>query len=72
MFAHLETLWSVAKRNFDKLLLIEKAALTEARFMELVNLSLRLITVRALTGIIASNRSYIVRLLKQTEASDQQ
>ena len=39
-FCHPETLWSVAKSRFDKLLLLHPEPLTEAKFLELVNLSI--------------------------------
>ena len=62
-----ETLWSVAKANFDKFLLLETEPLTEARFHHLVNRSIQVITKRTLNGIINSNRRFIARLLKEQE-----
>lgn len=59
-----ETLWSVAKHNMDKLLMLQTTPLTKETFHELVNLSISMIPQKTLIGIIDSNRWYIAKMLK--------
>lgn len=59
-----ETLWSIAKNNLEKLLLLEPQEITKEQFYALVEQSLKMVSRQALQGILKSNRGHIAHYLQ--------
>ena len=69
-FNSIETVWSVAKKNFRKLMQMEpwERDVSEDRFRELVKMSVDQIPPQQIKNMFFANRAYIVGYLNKAEA----
>ena len=68
----IEHVWSVAKNNFKRHMLLRKMQqtdLTLKQFRDMVKLSLEEIADSSIRNIILSNKSYIKAFLRQADAA---
>jgi hypothetical protein len=68
-----ETLWSLAKRNFRKLLLLPRNRdLDREQIKELILEAFQMISVQQVNGILNANRRSLRNYLKKAAVSEQQ
>ena len=66
-FNSIEKLWSVAKNNLMKLLLLRSEPIDEPEFAEIVRRSLEIIPPQTVTALVNSNRAYIEAVLTEAD-----
>ena len=74
IFSAIEHVWSVAKSNFKRHMLLRKMQqtdLTLKQFRDMVKLSVEEIADSSIRNIISSNKSYIKAFLRQADAAPQ-
>ena len=61
-----ESLWSLAKKNAQKLLLLEKnREMDQAQFNEVVLEAFQMVTAEQVAGVLNANRRYLRELIKK-------
>ena len=63
-FNSIETVWSVAKRNFQKLMQYERGVLTKPDFLAMVKRAVYQIPVQKIDNMVSANRKHVLGYLE--------